>query len=44
MGLDIKNYYLGTPLDRYKYMRFQWEDISDEIKQEYQLENLLVNG
>ena len=44
MGLDIKNYYLGTPLDQYEYMRFRWEHIPDEIKQEYQFENLLVNG
>ena len=44
MGLDIKNYYLGTPLDRYEYMRFRWEDIPDEIKHEYNLKELLVDG
>ena len=44
MGLDIKNYYLGTPLDRYEYMRIKWEDIPEEIRQEYNLEEILVDG
>ena len=44
MGLDIKNYYLGTPLDQYEYMRFRWEDIPDEIKREYNLQELVVDG
>ena len=44
MGMDIKNYYLGTPLDRYKYMRFRLEHIPDEIIKEYNLDNIAVDG
>ena len=44
MGMDIKNYYLGTPLDRYEYMRIRIEHIPDEIIQEYNLQAITVNG
>ena len=44
MGLDIKNYYLGTPLDRYEYMRFKLTDIPDEIRRQYNLDALAVDG
>ena len=32
---DIKNFYLNTPLTRYKYVRLRITDIPDEIVQEY---------
>ena len=44
MCLDIKNYYLGTPLDRYEYLRIRWEDVPDEIREEYNLHELVVDG
>jgi hypothetical protein len=44
MGLDISNYYLGTPLDRYEYMRLPINLIPDEIIQEYDLLPLVHNN
>ena len=44
MGMDIKNYYLGTPLDRYEYMRFRIEHIPKEIQIEYNLAEKTIDG
>ena len=44
MSMDIRNYYLGTPLDRYEYMRFNIDMIPEEIKQQYKLDALESNG
>ena len=44
MTMDIRNYYLGTPLDRYEYMRFRLEMIPHEIRQQYQLDAIAVDG
>ena len=44
MCLDIRNYYLGTPLDRYEYMRFRLETIPMEIRLQYELDKIAVNG
>ena len=44
MTMDIRNYYLGTPLDRYEYMRFHLDNIPDEIKQQYNLQQISKNG
>jgi hypothetical protein len=38
MSNDIKDFYLNTPMGRYKYMRIlQYEQIPDTIKQQYNL-------
>ena len=44
MTMDIKNYYLGTPLPNYEYMRFRLEHIPTEIRQQYSLDTLATNG
>lgn len=42
--IDLKNYYLGTPMERYEYMRLAIEIIPDEIIQQYDLRPLVHNG
>ena len=44
MTMDIRNYYLGTPLPRYEYMRFRLEMIPMEIRIQYNLDAIAVNG
>jgi hypothetical protein len=44
MMMDIKNYYLGTPLPRYEYMRLPMEIIPDEIIKKYNLTANVVDG
>jgi hypothetical protein len=44
MGHDIRNYYLGTPMDCYEYMRLPINLIPDEIIREYNLLPLNHNG
>jgi hypothetical protein len=39
--MDIKDFYLCTPMKRYKYMRFKITDIPDELIQEYNLVKLV---
>ena len=34
---DLKNFYLGTPMKRYEYIRVKLEDIPQEIVDEYKL-------
>ncbi len=38
--LDLKDFYLNTPMKRYKYMRLKISDISKEIIQEYKLHQI----
>ncbi len=40
--MDIKDFYLCTPMKRYKYMRIKITDIPEEIIQEYDLLKLLT--
>jgi hypothetical protein len=35
MVVDIKDFYLKTPLERYEYMRLPLTLIPDEIRQQY---------
>lgn len=42
--IDLKNYYLGTPMDRYEYMRLAIDLLPDEIVQQYHLHDLVHNG
>jgi hypothetical protein len=44
MIMDIKNYYLGTPLPRFEYMKMQLSRFPDEIIQKYNLNDLAVDG
>jgi hypothetical protein len=42
--MDIKNYYLGTPLPRFEYMKFFLSSFPEEIVQKYNLNALAVDG
>jgi hypothetical protein len=44
MMMDIKNYYLGTPLPRFEYMKMQLSRFSEEIIQKYNLNALAIDG
>ena len=43
--MDISNFYLGTPMTRYEYMRIPLRDIPEEIIAQYKLRDLVdTNG
>ena len=44
MCIDIKNFYLGTPLDRFEYMRIPLTMFPDHVAQKYQLRGKKKNG
>jgi hypothetical protein len=44
MMMDIKNYYIGTPLPRFKYMKMLLTRFPEEIVQKYNLNALAVDG
>jgi hypothetical protein len=44
MMIDIKNYYLGTPLPRFEYMKMLLSRFPEEIIQKYNLNDLAVDG
>ena len=44
LGLDIKNYYLGTPMDNYEYIFIPINQIPQEIIDHYKLHNIAHNG
>jgi hypothetical protein len=44
MMMDIKNYYLGTPLPRFEYMNMLLSRFHEETIQKYNLNTLAVNG
>jgi hypothetical protein len=45
MMMDIKNYYIGTPMSRFEYMKMLvLSRFPDEIVQKYNLNALAVNG
>ena len=44
LGLDVKNYYLGTPMDNYKYMFIPTNSIPQEIIAHYKLRDIVHNG
>jgi hypothetical protein len=44
MMMDIKNYYIGTPLQRFEYMKMLLSRFPEEIIQRYNLNALAVNG
>jgi hypothetical protein len=44
MMMDIKNYYLGTPLPWFEYMKMLLSRFPEEIIQKYKLNDLAVDG
>jgi hypothetical protein len=44
MMMDIQNYYLGTPLPRFEYMKMLLSRFPEEIIQKYNLTALAVDG
>jgi hypothetical protein len=44
MMMDIKNYYLGTPMPRFEYMKIQLSRFPEKIIQKYNLNALAVEG
>jgi hypothetical protein len=44
MMMDINNYYLGTPLPRFEYMRMLLSRFPEEIIKKYNLSALAVDG
>ena len=44
MGIDIKDFYLNNPMDRYEYMRIPISQIPPKIKDLYNLQPLIHNG
>jgi hypothetical protein len=44
MMMDIKNYYLGTPLPRFEYMKMLLSRFPEEIVDKYNLGALAVDG
>ena len=39
--VDIKDFYLNTPMERYEYMKLKVTDIPAEIIREYKLQELV---
>jgi hypothetical protein len=44
MMMDIKNYFLGTPLPRFEYMKMLLSRLPEEIIQKYNLNALSIDG
>jgi hypothetical protein len=44
MMMDIKHYYLGTPLPRFEYMKMLLSRFPEEIVHKYNLDTLAVDG
>jgi hypothetical protein len=44
MMMDIKNYYIGTPLPQFEYMKMLLSRFPEEIIQKYNLNALAVDG
>jgi hypothetical protein len=44
MMMDIKNYYIGTPLPWFEYMKMLLSRFPEEIVQKYNLKDLAVDG
>ena len=43
MTVDIKDYYLGTPMNQFKYIRIPVKHMSQDIIHQNNLEGLIVN-
>ncbi len=40
--LDIKDFYLNTPMKRYEYMHIEITDIPEEIIKEYKIREIVM--
>ncbi len=38
--MDIKDFYLNTPMKRFEYMRLKLSDMPDDVIEQYQLQKL----
>ena len=43
MSIDISNFYLNTPMLRYKYMKLKLSNLPEEIIQEYKLRGIATS-
>ena len=43
MCIDLNDFYLGTPMNRYEYMWIKMSDIPQDIIDQYGLNNKAVN-
>ena len=43
MTIDIKNFYLNTPMERYEYMRLKLSDLPDDVIKHYKLTQKLTS-
>jgi hypothetical protein len=44
MGINIKNFYLGMPLDRFKYMKISITTLPKHIIKQYNMQGNTKNG
>jgi hypothetical protein len=44
MCMDVKNFYLNTPMDRFEYMRLPLNLLPDEIIKQYDLQTIATDG
>ncbi|GKY90853.1 hypothetical protein MPSEU_000058100 [Mayamaea pseudoterrestris] len=44
LTIDIKDFYLNTPMDKYEYMHIPVWAIPDDIREQYRLADLIHNG
>ncbi len=40
MAMDIKDFYLNTPMSQYKYMRLRLSDMPDNVIEQYNLQSI----
>ena len=43
MTMDIKNFYLNTPVKRYEYLCLKWDDIPENFWEEYKLKEMVTD-
>ena len=43
LSCDLKDFFLATPMARPEYMKIHWEHISEDIRVQYNLQELLIN-
>ena len=43
MTIDIKNFYLNTPMERYEYMQLKLADLPDDVIKHYNLESKVTS-
>jgi len=43
MTLDIKNFYLNTPMERYEYLRLKLDQLPADVIEQYQLKDKVTS-